>query len=167
MRESALPGEFRAIGAATQVTRGDLAALLGNRLERLLASAPQKQVVVTDAAGHWANAWITLVARTGVMDPFENHTFQPRLVIRRGDLATAVRRVVTMAATTNPALRARVSAQPTIADMPTTHLVYPAAAVSVASGVMPLVEGDRFEVNREVTGAEAVSAVDRLRALLR
>jgi tetratricopeptide (TPR) repeat protein len=167
VRESARPEEFRAIGAAAQVTRGDLAALLGNRLERLLASAPQKQVVLTDAAGHWANAWITLVASTGVMDPFENHTFQPRLVIRRGDLATAVRRVVTMAATTNPALRARVAAQPTIADMPTTHLVYPAAAVAVASGVMPLVEGDRFEVNREVTGAEAVSAVDRLRALLR
>ena len=167
LRESRLPGEFRAIGTATQVTRGDLAALLGNRLERLLAAAPQKQVVITDAAGHWANAWITLVASTGVMDPFENHTFQPRLVIRRGDLATAVRRVVTMAAATNPALRARVSAQPRIADMPATHLVYPAAAVAVASGVMPLVEGDRFEVNREVTGAEVVSAVERLQALLR
>lgn len=167
VRESRLPEEFRAIGTATQVTRGDLAALLGSRLERLLAAAPQKQVVITDAAGHWANAWITRVASTGVMDPFENHTFQPRLVIRRGDLATAVRRVVTMAATTDPALRARVAAQPRIADMPTTHLVYPAAAVAVASGVMPLVDGDRFEVNREVTGAEVVSAVERLQALIR
>lgn len=167
VRESRLPEEFRAIGTATQVTRGDLAALLGNRLERLLAAAPQKQVVITDAAGHWANAWITRVASTGVMDPFENHTFQPGLVIRRGDLATAVRRVVTMAATTDPALRARIAAQPRIADMPTTHLVYPAAAVAVASGVLPLVDGDRFEVNREVTGAEAVSAVERLQALIR
>lgn len=167
MRESRLPEEFRAIGIAAQVTRGDLAALLGTRLERLLATAPQKQVVITDAADHWANAWITLVARTGVMDPFENHTFQPRLVIRRGDLATAVRRVVTMAAIANPALRARISAQPRIADMPPTHLVYPAAAVAVASGVMPLVEGDRFDVSREVTGAEVVSVVDRLQALLR
>jgi tetratricopeptide (TPR) repeat protein len=166
-RESRLPEEFRAIRAAPQVTRGDLAALLGTRLERLLATAPQKQVVITDAADHWANAWITRVASTGVMDPFENHTFQPRLVIRRGDLATAVRRVVTMAAATNPALRARIAAQPRIADMPTTHLVYPAAAVAVASGVMPLVEGDRFEVNREVSGAEVVSAVERLQALIR
>jgi hypothetical protein len=72
-----------------------------------------------------------------------------------------------MAAATNPALRARIAAQPRIADMPTTHLVYPAAAVAVASGVMPLVEGDRFEVNREVSGAEVVSAVERLQALIR
>jgi tetratricopeptide (TPR) repeat protein len=167
VRESRLPEEFRALAGAAQVTRGDLAALLGIRLERTLEAAPQQQVVITDAAGHWANTWITLVARAGVMDPFENHTFQPGLVIRRGDLATAVRRVVAMAASANAALRKRISAQPKIADMPATHLVYPAAAVAVASGVMPLLEGDRFEVNREVTGAEAVSTVERLQALLR
>ena len=167
VRESRLPQEFRALPAAAQVTRGDLAALLGIRLERVLSAVPPQQVVMTDAAGHWANPWITLVARAGVMDPFENHTFQPRLVIRRGDLATAVRRVVTLAAATDPGLRARLAIQPKIGDMPPTHLVYPAAAAAVASGVMPLVNGDRFEVNRDVTGAEAVSAVERLQALVR
>jgi len=167
VRESRLPEEFRALGAAMRVTRGDLAALLGIRLERLLAAAPQQQVVITDSARHWANLWIEIVARAGVMDPFENHTFQPGLAIRRGDLATAVRRVVTMAAASNPALRAKIAAQPRIADMSNAHLVYPAAAVAVTSGVMPLVDGERFEVSREVTGAEAVSAVDRLQALTR
>ncbi len=167
VRESRLPNEFRALSTATQVTRGDLAALLGIRLERLLADAPPQQVVITDAAGHWANPWITLVARAGVMDPFENHTFQPGLVIRRGDLATAVLRVVSMLAATNPALRARIAAQPKIADMPASHLVYPAAAVAVSSGVLPLIDGDRFDVGREVTGAEALTAVERLQALLR
>ena len=167
VRESRLPEEFRSLPSAPRVTRGDLAALLGIRLERALSAVPPQQVVMTDSAGHWANPWITLVARAGIMDPFENHTFQPHLVIRRGDLATAVRRVVTMAATTNPGLRARLAVQPKIADMPTTHLVYPAAAAAVASGVMQLVDGDRFDVNRDVTGAEAISAVERLQALLR
>ena len=51
--------------------------------------------------------------------------------------------------------------------MPPSHLVYPAAAVAVASGVMPLVDGERFEVNRSVTGAEAVAVIDRLQALTR
>ena len=101
------------------------------------------------------------------MDPFENHTFQPRLVMRRGDMATAVRRLVTMVAPTNPALRKRIAEQPKIADMPPTHLVYPAAAVAVASGVMPLVEGHRFVVDRPVTGADAVDVIDRLTQLFR
>jgi hypothetical protein len=107
------------------------------------------------------------VVRAGVMDPFENHTFQPRQVIRRGDLAIAIRRIVTMIAARNPALRKRITEQPKIADMPPAHLVYPAAAVAVAAGVMPLAEGQRFEVDRAVTGAEAVDAIDRLQALAR
>ena len=168
VREAQFPAEFKAIPAAAQATRGDLAALIGVRLERLLAAAPPQQaVVITDTAGHWAGKWIAEVVRAGVMDPFENHTFQPRLVMRRGDLATAVRRLVTMIAARNPALRKRITEQPKIADMPTGHLVYPAAAVAVASGVMPLVEGQRFEVGRAVTGAEVVEAIERLQALAR
>jgi tetratricopeptide (TPR) repeat protein len=167
VRESNFPAEFRAIPDAATVSRGELAALIGVRLERFLAAAPQQQVVITDASGHWAGAWIAQVARAGVMDPFENHTFQPALVIRRGDLATAVRRVLTMAAAANAGLRKRLTEQPAIADMPATHLVYPAAAAAVVSGVMPLADGARFEVNRPVTGAEAVDAINRLQALVR
>jgi len=166
-RESRFPEEFKGIASAPQVSRGDLAALIGLRLERALASAPQQQVVITDTAGHWADTYITQVARAGVMDPFENHTFQPRLVVRRGDVATAVRRLVALAAPGNAALRKRLTQQPKIADMAPTHLVYPAAADAVSSGVMPLLEGDRFEVNRPVTGAEAVDVVNRLAQLFR
>ena len=167
MRESAFSPEFRAISASAAATRGELAALIGVRLERFIDAAPQQQVVITDAAGHWAGDWIMRVARAGVMDPFENHTFQPGLGIRRGDLATAVRRVLMMASATNPVLRTRLAEQPPIADMPASHLVYPAAAAVVAVGVMPLVDGMRFEVNRPVTGAEAVDVINRLQALLR
>ena len=38
---------------------------------------------------------------------------------------------------------------------------------AVASGVMPLLDGARFQVNRVVTGAEALETVARLRALAR
>lgn len=167
VRESRFPPEFKTIATAPQVTRGDLAALLGIRFERLLATAPQQQVVITDTAGNWAAAWITQVARAGVMDPFENHTFQPRLGMRRGDVATAVRRLLALAAPGNAALRKRLAQPPKIADMPPAHLVYAAAADAVASGVMPLLEGDRFEVDRPVTGAEILAIIDRLQTLLR
>ena len=54
-----------------------------------------------------------------------------------------------------------------IADMTSTHLSYNAAAVAVSSGVMPLLDGGRFQVGRVVTGAEAVEIVERLRAMAR
>jgi tetratricopeptide (TPR) repeat protein len=166
-RELKLPAEFRAIASAPQITRGDLAALIAQRLDRVLAAAPSRQVVITDTAGHWAATWITQVATAGVMDPFENHTFQPGLIVRRGDLAEVVSRLVTMLAVNDAALRARIAAQPPIADMPSTHLRYPAAAVATSAGVMPLVDGERFDVNRLVTGAEVQDVISRLQALSR
>ena len=49
--------------------------------------------------------------------------------------------------------------------MPMGHLNYPDAAVAVASGVVPLFDGSRFDMARPVSGADAIAAVDRLRAL--
>ena len=39
-------------------------------------------------------------------------------------------------------------------------------AVAVASGVMPLLDGERFGVSRPVSGAEAVDIIGRVRSLM-
>ena len=164
-RDAQLPQEFRAIEDLDRISRGDLAALLGVRLEDVLRDAPERDMVVTDAQGHWAVIWIAEVARRGVIDPFANHTFQPGALITRGDLAGAVHRVVAVAALNRPDVGALLAARPTIADMGMAHLSYPAAAAAVASGVMPLLEEGRFQVADPVSGAEAIDMVARLRAL--
>lgn len=165
-RVAKLPPEFRAIPESPQITRGELAALIGIRLQPLLKNVQPRQVVVTDVRNHWAEPWITDVARAGVLDPFPNHTFQPRTRVRRGDLAAAVSRLVLLTARDGDQRREEWSkARPKIADMSQGHLNYPAVAVAVASGVMPLLEGDRFGVTRPVTGAEALDIVDRILAL--
>jgi tetratricopeptide (TPR) repeat protein len=164
-REAKLPAEFRAALTATQVTRGDLAALIAVRLESIVRAAPARQEVVTDTRGHWAAAWIAQVAGAGIMPPFENHTFQPNAAVRRGDLAVAVSRLLALLTAGDAGLRARVAQRPAIADMNRRHVQYSAAADAVASGVMPLLDGARFQVGRPVSGSEAVDVLDHVRAL--
>lgn len=164
-RDARLPAEFRALPSSMRITRGDLAALIGIRLADLLRIAPATPVVTTDIAGHWAAPWISQVVATGVMPAFDNHTFQPRAALRRVDLAEAVSRLVRLMARTRPALQARLAARPTVADMNASHLNYPAVAVAVSADVLPLLDGGRFDIERPVSGAEAIAAVDRLRAL--
>ena len=65
----------------------------------------------------------------------------------------------------NPSVKERLSQRPTIADVPPRHLQYDAVVSVVAAGVMPLVEGDRFVVSRQVSGEEAVEVIDRVRVL--
>jgi hypothetical protein len=122
-------------------------------------------VVVTDTQGHWAAAWITQVASSGVIEPFENHTFQPQAVVRRGDLATVVNRLLSLIAEADPALRARLTQRPAVADVPPRHLQYDAVVSAVAAGVMPLAADGRFDVTRPVPGVEAADVIDRVRAL--
>ena len=167
-RLAKLPPDFHAIPESPQITRGELAALIGIRLEPLLLRAQDRQIVITDARGHWAASWIARVARAGVLELFANHTFQPRSRVRRGDLAAAVSRLVLLAAAEDAERRdAWTTARPTIADMAPGHLSYPAVSVAVASGVMPLDEGDRFAVTRPVSGSEAIDVVERVAALAR
>jgi len=165
-REARLPAEFRAIPSSTALTRGELAALVGVRLEALIRTAPTRQVVMTDADSHWAAPWIRQVAEAGLIPEFENHTFQPGAVVRRADLAAVVRQILAVMARARPELAVWLNERPVIADMAVGHLSYPAVATAVASRVLPL-EGDgRFQANRVVTGAEAVDALSRLRVLL-
>jgi tetratricopeptide (TPR) repeat protein len=165
VREAQLPPEYKAALSAAQITRGDLAALIGVRLESIVKAAPTRQVVITDVRGHWAATWIARVAEAAIMPPFENHTFQPNAVVRRGDLAVAINRLLTLLSSNDAALRTRLAQRPAIGDMNRRHVQYTAAAAAVASGVMPLLEGDRFLVGRPVSGNEAVETLDKVSAL--
>jgi tetratricopeptide (TPR) repeat protein len=164
-----LPAEYRAIGSAAQVTRGDLAALIGVRLSALLKAAGREEgVVVTDVRSHWAAPWIMAVVRAGVMEPYSNHAFAPRGVVRRLDLALAASRVLGLIAARRPAqARAWRAARPQITDLPTDHLGYPGVAMAVGADVMPLADGAAFRPTQIVAGAEAIGVVTRLEVLAR
>ena len=161
-----LPAEYRAIPSDASITRGDLASLLGIRLEVLLSSVPAQPVVITDARDHWASAWIMAAAQAGIMEPFENHTFQPENPISRSDLARAVSRLLKIIAANRPALlKDWQSRQQKMADVGVSNLLYADASLSVSAGILPLAEGGLFELSRPVSGAEAIDAITRIERL--
>lgn len=163
----AMPEEYRTIEISPIVTRGQLAALLGVRLDDLLKRTRSKNaVVVTDTRGHWAAAWILPVVRAGLMEAYPNHTFQPQSPVRRADLAQAASRVLTQLAAENPRLAASWrDSKRQFPDVTPGHLSYPAAALAVEAGVMTTVEDGSFQLARPVTGSEALAAVKALEDL--
>jgi tetratricopeptide (TPR) repeat protein len=162
-----LPDEYRAIAQAPLVTRADLAALIGIRLAPLLRDTLNSDAaLITDARSSWAQTWIMEVARAGVMEPFANHAFQPRTIVRRSDLAQAAARLLARIGTDHPAAaRAWESSRPRFSDVAPDHLAYPAAAVAVAASVMHTEPDQSFQPSRPVTGAEAVDAIAKLESL--
>lgn len=163
----ALPGEYRAIPSSARLTRAELAAVLGVRLESLLARVAQRQVVITDVRGHWAERWVNAAVRASVMDTLPNYQFDPAGVVRRGDLARVVARVLSLIGALRPAVaRKWQDTRPVVADVPPAHLSYADVAAAVASGVMAL-DGGAFRLLDPVSGAQAMDIIGRLEALAR
>ncbi|HUG53150.1 MAG TPA: tetratricopeptide repeat protein [Vicinamibacteria bacterium] len=150
-----MPEEYRRIPASPTLTRADLAALLMSRVAMLSRLPPRPGKVAIDISGSWARDQIIRALALGLLDVYPNHTFQPGAAVRRGDLATAVQRVLDLAG--HPAT---TLANPT--DMSAQNLArYPAARV-VGAGLMDLTESGAFEAWRPVTGREAVDVIEGL-----
>lgn len=163
----ALPEEYRTIESSPTLTRAQLAALVGIRLDELLArSGRRAAVVLTDTRGNWAAPWILAVARAGIMEGYPNHTFQPGAIVRRADLATAASRALTLIAAQDPRIGAAWrNARHRFPDVSPAHLSYPAASMAVEAGVMATMADGSFQLSRPVTGEEALAAVGRLEEL--
>ena len=165
---AAMPPEYQAIPTAQTVTREQLAALIGVRLQPLLSRLDRRTaVVITDARTSWASPWILSVARAGVMEVYANHTFQPGAIVRRADLARAASRVLALVADEKPALGAEWrNAKPRrFPDVGPGHLSYPAVSLVVEAGVMGPAEDGSFQLARPATGPETVAAISKLEAL--
>lgn len=162
-----LPPEYRAIPNNRQITRAELAAIVGVNLSRLLEDSGQDEaVLITDIRTHWAYRWILVVAESGIMEVFLNHTFQPENVVDRGGLAQVVSRVLTLIASRDPVSGARWQAvREQFADIDSQHLQYRAASMAVAAEVLSVLEDNRFGLTNAVTGLEALAAVEQLERL--
>jgi tetratricopeptide (TPR) repeat protein len=161
-----MPAEYRAIGEQPQLTRGDLAALIGVRLAPLLQGRALDVGVITDIRSSWAEPWILAVVRAGIMEPLPNHTFQAQALVQRVEFAQVINRLLARVAVVAPT-RARVwqDARGRFTDLAAGHIAYPAASAAVASGVLTIGVDGGFQPTRVVTGAEAIDAVGRLQAL--
>ena len=166
MALASLPAEYRAIDESPQITRADLAALIGVRLGPLLQNSDRRRdaVLITDIRTSWASNWIMAVARAGVMEPFANHAFQPRAMVRRTDLATAVYRLLGRIAALHPDNpKTWDNARVRFTDLSPSHLAYPAASAAVAAGVLKAPD-NVFQPSRPDSGAEAIEAIAKLEA---
>ena len=108
-------------------------------------------------------------AQAGVMEPFANHEFQPRAIVRRADLAEVVNRLLAKLAESSPTHPANGwrTARGTFTDLAPSHVAYRAASAAAASGVMTADANGSFLPSQPVSGEEAVEAIGRLETLAR
>ena len=163
-----LPSQFGLIPAQEAITREDLAALIAVKFKDFL-NVPERQAqILVDISTSWAQQFIIKVASLGVMSVFDNHTFQPRRIINRAELAETLNRLIDFlkerGARFVPVLETR---KIQIADVPPESYYYQPILKVVAYEVMDLTPQRTFGPERTVPGGDAVRILDIVLGLAR
>jgi tetratricopeptide (TPR) repeat protein len=154
-----MPEEYRRIPQAPRVTRADLAALIDSKVTALHRLPEREPHVATDISGSWARGHILRVLSLEILDVYPNHTFQPGAIVRRGELAAALGKVLDL-------LGFPTRDTPVLKDMSPTNLLYPGATRVVAAGLMDVTPEGSFEPWRVVSGSDTWALVEALARLV-
>jgi Tfp pilus assembly protein PilF len=163
-----VPSQFGLIPTQEAITREDLAALIAVKFKDFL-NVPERQTqILVDISTSWARQFIIKVASLGVMSVFDNHTFQPRRIINRAELAETLIRLIDFlkgrGARFVPVLETR---KIQIADVPPESFYYQPILKVVAYEVMDLTPQRTFGPERTVPGSDAVRILDIVLGLAR
>jgi tetratricopeptide (TPR) repeat protein len=161
---SRLPPSYRAISDSSSVTRGELAALVGIRLDSLLSVLPRDEtLLITDTRGHWAEPWVRTISQAGVMEVFLNHTFEPNQILQRGELAKTVESLLVIIGNRFPEKVFNWKNHSIdFSDLLPRNIQHKSAAMAVVSGVMSKFQDGTFRLTGRVSGQEAIEAVRRI-----
>jgi len=152
-----LPSQYGLIPSQEAMTREDLAALIGVKFKDFL-NVPERQTpVLVDISTSWAQNFIIKVASLAVMNGYDNHTFQPRRIINRAELAESLAGLIEFlkrrGAHFVPLLDTR---KIVLADVPPDSFYFQPIVKVVSYQVMDLTPQRMFEPDRTVPGREAI-----------
>ena len=162
-----LPSLYNDIPASQAISREDLAALIAVKLRKVLDGGETSPIFV-DIGTSWASRFIVKVAGLGIMESYDNHTFQPKKLINRAELAETLVRLVNYLK--NKGYRFTAQMEPDkiqISDVPPENYFRAPIVQIVAYQIMDLGPGRTFRPEAVVGGQEAVAALDVIEELMK
>jgi len=161
-----LPSQYGLIPSEEAITREDLAALIAVKFKAFLDLPESQTQILVDIATSWAQAFIIKVASHGVMGTFDNHTFEPRRIINRADLAQSLAALIDLLKTRGARLVPLLDTRRLqVADVPPDSYYFAPILKVISYQVMDLTPQRTFEPERTVPGREAVRVLDTLLGL--
>jgi hypothetical protein len=76
------------------VTKEQMSALIGVKFKDILDKPEGRPPIIIDISTSWASRYILDAASLGLLDVYPNHTFQPRKIITRAEMAEILHRLI-------------------------------------------------------------------------
>jgi tetratricopeptide (TPR) repeat protein len=153
--------EFRKIKASEAITRQQLALMILRYFPQV-SEAPQKRALILDIQDSPVWREIETVVGAGLFDLTPNRAFGPSETVSRGEFAMTMSRLIRLVGVTPH----EAPPIPT-PDVAASHAIYQDVQLVLQSGMLSLDNAGQFNVLAPVSGRQAVSAGEKLLAIIR
>lgn len=161
-----LSERYARIREAERVTREQLAALLAAEIGEPDHDRNTDPVIAIDLERSWAASLIQTAVGAGYLRLFPDHTFKPRGLVTRAELAESLAAVFGKFDPEALRTAADDSSRLDLSDVPPGHRYREAVAIAAQLGLLRVSDAGTFRPRAFASGAEAVRAVSTLRDLL-
>jgi tetratricopeptide (TPR) repeat protein len=162
-----LPSQYNTIPASESVTKEDVAALLSIKLKDILEEPSGKPPIIIDISTSWASRFILHIASLGILDVYPNHTFQPKKVITRAEMAETLFRLIEHLRKKGYSFIQQIPPNKIqISDVSPSNYYYRPILLMISYDIMTLSQERAFNPDQAVSGREAVRLLDLILALI-
>jgi Tfp pilus assembly protein PilF len=162
-----LPSQYDSIPSREAVTKEDMAALLGIKFQEYIGDANKEPPIIIDISTSWASEYILNLTSMDILDIYPNHTFKPKKIVTRAELAEIVYRLITYLKKKGHTLVQQIPPQSIqIPDVPSNNFYYRPIIMSISYGVLNTSMGGNFNPEDPVSGQEAIKALNILLSLI-
>lgn len=89
-----LPNQYKEIPISEAISKEEVAALLAVKFKDFLEEPASKPPIIIDISTSWASKYILKITSLGILDVYSNHTFQPKKIVTRAEMAEILLRLI-------------------------------------------------------------------------
>ena len=162
-----LPSQYDAIQTTDAVTREDIAALIGVKFKQFLEESSNRPQILVDISTSWASKFILMVTSAGLLDVFPNHTFQPKKVLSRAEMAEILSRLISHLERKGFRFIQTIPPEKIeISDVPQDNYYHEPIIRMISYDIMGFYPDRTFRPDLSLSGQESLSLLDLILALV-
>jgi Tfp pilus assembly protein PilF len=163
-----LPTKYDSIALSEAVSKEEIAALLAVKFKGILDEVPGTPPIIIDIATSWASQFILQVTSLGIMDIYSNHTFQPKKIVTRAEMAEILLRLINYLKKKGYKFIQQIPPEKIQMSDVASHNYYYQAIVQILSyNIMDLSLEKEFNPDLPLSGQESIRLLDIILALIK
>ncbi|MFP4082739.1 MAG: S-layer homology domain-containing protein [Candidatus Aminicenantes bacterium] len=163
-----LPSQYDAIPASEAITKEETAALLAVKFKDFLEEPSARPPIIIDISTSWASRYILQTASLGILDVYKNHTFQPKKVVTRAEMADILWQLINYLKSQGfTFIRQLPPDKIQISDVSPQNIYYQPILQMVSYDIMSLSSKRAFNPELPVSGQEAIRLSDIILTLIK